>query len=156
MEHTKTKDFCTHFASLAAELGPLHTASFLAGMTVLELPAQRSLIRDRMPVDSLYLIVKGSAEVSVGQGRDALVLGTLGPGQWLGEVSALSGEHIASATISTLTAARFLRMRHPFLEELISTNQAVAAVLLPHLVLMLADRLRKSYQSELAMLPSLA
>jgi len=76
------------------------------------------------------------------------VLGVLAPGEWLGEVSALSGDLKASATITTQTPARFLRMRHETFEDLITRDQTVASVLLPHLVLMLSDRLRKAYQRE--------
>ena len=148
MEQTTNDAFCTHFSTLAEELGPVNTATFLKGVTVLELPAGRKFIRHRMPVDSTYFMVAGTVEVSVEDGQRSTLLGVLGPGQWLGEVSALSGELMASATITTQTPARFLRMRHQMLEDLITTNQAVANVLLPHLVLMLADRLRKSYQRE--------
>lgn len=148
MEPTTSEAFCTHFSSLADELGPVHTATFLKGVTVLELPAWRKLIRHRMPVDSIYLIMAGTIEVTVEGAQVSTVLGVLGPGQWLGEISALSGELIASATITTQTPALFLRMRHQVLEDLITTDPEVASVLLPHLVLMLSDRLRKSYQRE--------
>lgn len=154
MEQTPSAAFCEHFSSLADELGPVHTATFLNGVTVLELPAGRKLIRHRMPVDSTYFIVDGTVEVTVEDAQVSTVLGVLGPGQWLGEVSALSGELRASATITTQTPARFLRMRHQILEDLITTNQAVATVLLPYLVLMLSDRLRKSYQRETALAQS--
>lgn len=148
MEQTPNDAFCRHFPILAEELGPLHTMTFLKGVTVLELPPGRKLIRHRMPVDSIYFIVAGTVAVSVEDAQTSTLLGVLGPGQWLGEVSALSGELTTSATITTQTPARFLRMRHQILEDLITTNQAVANVLLPHLVLMLSDRLRKSYQRE--------
>ena len=148
MQQTPHDAFCTYFSSLADELGPLNTATFLKGVTVLELPAGRKLIRHRMPVDSLYFIVAGTVAVSVEDAQASTFLSELGPGQWLGEVSALSGELMPSATVTTQTPARFLRMRHQILEDLITTNQAVASVLLPHLVLMLSDRLRKSYQRE--------
>ncbi|MSQ66175.1 MAG: cyclic nucleotide-binding domain-containing protein [Limnohabitans sp.] len=148
MEQAIMNAFCAHFSTLAQELGTLHTATLLKGVTVLELPEGRQLIRHRMPVDSIYFIVAGTVRVSVEDGPTSIVLNVLGPGQWLGEVSVLSGELMASATITTQTPARFLRMRHQMLEDLITTNQAVATVLLPHLVLMLADRLRKSYQLE--------
>lgn len=148
MQQTPNDAFCTYFSSLADELGSIHTATFLKGVTVLELPAGRKLIRHRMPVDSLYFIVAGSVAVSVEDAQASTLLSVLGPGQWLGEVSALSGELMPSATVTTQTPARFLRMRHQMLEDLITTNHAVANALLPHLVLMLSDRLRKSYKRE--------
>jgi CRP-like cAMP-binding protein len=66
----------------------------------------------------------------------------------LGEVSALSGDYLASATVTTKTQTRFLRMRHQVLEDLIDSNQEISTVLLRYLVLMLSDRLRKTYQLE--------
>ena len=151
MEQTTNDAFCQHFSTLAQELGPVQRTTFLKSVTVLELPAGRKLIRHRMPVDSIYLIVAGTVEVTVEDAQVSTVLSRLGPGQWLGEVSALSGELMASATITTQTPARFLRMRHQMLEDLITTNQEVASVLLPHLVLMLSDRLRQSYRREAAL-----
>ena len=148
MKNHTSDDFNEHFATLAQELGPAHTATFLQNLTTLELPPGRKLIRHRMPVDSTYFIIAGSVSVSVEDGNNSTFLGSLGPGQWLGEVSALSGELMASATITTQTPTRFLRMRHEVLENLITTNEELANVLLPYLVLMLSDRLRKSLQHE--------
>jgi hypothetical protein len=59
-------------------------------------------------------------------------------------VSVLSGELLASSTVTNETPVKFLRMRHQAFEDLIATNQEIASVLLRQLVLMLADRLRKS------------
>lgn len=151
MQYHTSDDFNEHFATLSQELGPVHTATFLQSLTTLELPAGRKLIRHRMPVDSTYFIIAGSVSVSVEDDNNSTFLGSLGPGQWLGEVSALSGELMASATITTQTPTRVLRMRHEVLENLITTNEDLANVLLPYLVLMLSDRLRKSLQHELAL-----
>lgn len=146
-------DFCNHFQGLTSELGPELTAHFLAGVSVLELPANRKLMRVRMPVDSIYFIVQGSVMVTADDEPSTKVLGILGPGQCLGEVSALSGERMASASVTTQSSARFLRMRHSVLEEFITTQQAVATVFLPYLVLMLSDRLRRSWQTQVAGAP---
>jgi len=156
MKTNANTDFCTHFPTLADELGPTHTSTFLKSVSVLELAAGRKLIRHRMPVDSIYFIVDGRVEVTVEDGQTSTVLGVLAPGEWLGEVSALSGDLKASATITTQTPARFLRMRHETFEDLITRDQAVANVLLPHLVLMLSDRLRKAYQREASLSQSKA
>jgi CRP-like cAMP-binding protein len=151
MQQNISEAFNAHFSALAQELGPVHSATFLQNLTLLELPAGRKLIRHRMPVDSTYFIVDGTVEVSVEDGNSSTSLGLLGPGQWLGEVSALSGELMASATVTTQTSASFLRMRHEVLENLITNHDTLANVLLPYLVLMLSDRLRKSYQQEAAL-----
>lgn len=140
-------EFQQRFPALAEELGPENTERLVRGTTLLELPAGRRIIRDRMPVDSLYLILKGEAAISVEEGRRAVQLGTVGAGQWLGEVSVLSGERLASSTVTSTTPIRMLRLRHEKFEELILAEQTIASVLLRQLVGMLADRLRLSVRS---------
>ncbi|MDB5811121.1 MAG: hypothetical protein JWN94_3243 [Betaproteobacteria bacterium] len=137
-------ELATRFPALADELGPANLATLLEATTVLELPAGRKVIRDRMPVDSLYLILDGRVKISVEEYGQSITLGQLGPGEWLGEVSVLSGETLASSTVTAETPIKFLRLRHQAFEELIATNEEIAGVLLRQLVLMLADRLRKS------------
>ncbi len=146
MTDTIEDAFRLHFSRLADELGPTLTAQVLGGVSDLELPAHRKLLRDRMPVDSMYFIVKGTVVVTMDDSPTPRVLSVLGPGQCLGEVSALTGDRIASASVTTQTPARFLRMRHAVLEEFITTNQPVASVFLPYLIWMLSDRLRASGQ----------
>ena len=144
MENVNVAEFSTRFPALANELGPANLATLLNAITVLELPAGRKVIRDRMPVDALYMILDGRVTISVEEFGQSITLGQLGPGEWLGEVSVLSGELLASSTVTTETPVRFLRMRHQAFEDLIATNEEIASVLLRQLVLMLADRLRKS------------
>ena len=144
MDSKVTAEFSARFPSLAEELGPANLGTLLAATTPLELPARRKVIRDRMPVDSLYLILDGKVSISVETGKNGIKLGELGPGEWLGEVSVLSGELLASSTVTTETPVRFLRLRHEKFEELIWKNTEVSGGMLRQLVLMLADRLRKS------------
>ena len=144
MDSKLTSEFSARFPALAEELGPANLETLLAATTSLELPAHRKVIRDRMPVDSLYLILDGKVSISVEANKRAIKLGESGPGEWLGEVSVLSGELLASSTVTTETPVRFLRLRHEKFEELIWKNAEVSSVMLRQLVLMLADRLRKS------------
>jgi CRP-like cAMP-binding protein len=144
MENAQVAEFSTRFPALANELGPVNLNTLLAATTVLELPVGRKVIRDRMPVDALYVILEGRVRISVEEFGQSITLGQLGPGEWLGEVSVLSGELLASSTVTTETPVKFLRLRHQAFEELIATNEEIASVLLRQLVLMLADRLRKS------------
>src|SRR5690606_36344858 len=139
--------FKEKFSLWAAALGPANVNSLLAATSKLELPANRVIIRDRMPVDSLYLILDGEVSISVEEKGKAIKLGVIGPGQVLGEVSVLSGEQSASSTVTALTPVKMLRLRHQAFEDLIATNYVVASVLLQHFVDMLADRLRTSAKS---------
>ena len=138
-----------HYSMLKEELGEINTEVLLKSMTLLELPAGRNLTRYRMPVDSTYFIVGGSVEVTVDEGNGKITLEhSLDHGHLLGEVSALSGDYLASATVTTVTPSRFLRLRHQALEELLTSNQDISTILLRYFVLMLSDRLRKAYQLE--------
>ena len=141
--------FSMHFSMLKEELGEINTEVLLKSMTLLELPAGRNVTRYRMPVDSTYFIVGGSVEVTVDEGKGIITLEhSLDHGHLLGEVSALSGDYLASASVTTLTPSRFLRLRHQALEELLTSNQDISTILLRYFVLMLSDRLRKAYQLE--------
>ena len=140
-------DFERRFPVLARELGPANTAVLVNSTTKLDLPAGRKVIRDRMPVDSLYIVLDGELTISVEENKKAIRLGHAGPGQLLGEVSVLSGELAASSTVESRTPVKLLRLRHEKFAELIATNYEIANALLKQLVAMLADRLRSSSRS---------
>ncbi len=141
------EEFDKQFPLWAQAMGPQNVDSLLAVTTKLDLPANRVIIRDRMPVDSLFLILDGEVSITVEEKGKAIKLGIIGPGQVLGEVSVLSGEQRASSTVTSVTPVKMLRLRHQAFEDLIATNYAIASVLLQHFVDMLADRLRASVKS---------
>ena len=138
------QQFANRFPRLAAALGPQNLAILVRAMTLLELPAGRRIIRDRMPVDSLYFILDGEVSILLEEGGRSISLGRLGPGEWLGEVSVLSGEMVASSTVRSETAVTLARLKHQAFEDLIQRNEAVASAMLRELVSMLAARLRAS------------
>lgn len=141
------EEFKRRFPALAGELGPRNVEVLVGATTALELPAGRKVIRDRMPVDSLYIVLEGDLTISVEENRKAIRLGQVGPGQLLGEVSVLSGELLASSTVESKTPVKLLRLRHEKFGELIATNYDIANALLKQLVGMLAERLRTSARS---------
>src|SRR3954468_23854627 len=133
-----TAELADRFPGLARDLGPDNVAMLRKACTQLEMPAGRKIIRDRMPVDSLYLILEGHVGVSVEEGGRAISLGNLGPGEWLGEVSVLSGEFLASSTVTALTPVVLLRLKHQAFDDLILRNDRIATGMLNQLVGMLA------------------
>jgi len=137
-------EFSARFAVLSEELGAPNVRKVLSSASLLELPAGRDIIRDRMPVDSLYFILGGEADISVEESGRLIALGKVKAGEMLGEVSVLSGEMLASSTVTSTTPVRLLRLRHQAFEELIHSDRKIAKVLLRHLVDMLAHRLRTS------------
>jgi CRP-like cAMP-binding protein len=141
---TAAARFAKHFSKLAVDLGPDNLAALVEAMSELDLPAHRKFIRDRMPVDSIYFLVEGRVAISVEENDRQISLGELGPGQWLGEVSVLSGEMLASSTVTTLTPVKLLRLKHQAAEELISKNLVIGKVLLHQVIDMMTERLRVS------------
>jgi CRP/FNR family cyclic AMP-dependent transcriptional regulator len=134
-------EFGRRFPQLATELGD-DLGTLLGACTVVEVSRGRKLFRDRMPVDSLYLILEGEMTVSVEEERKTLELAKVKPGDWLGEVSVLSGDLLASSTVTALNDVRVLRLRHQTFEGLLVKNQPIASAMLKQLVGILADRLR--------------
>ena len=106
------QQFADRFPKLAAALGPQNLAVLTRAMTLLELSAGRRIIRDRMPVDSLYFILEGEVSILLEENGRSISLGRLGPGEWLGEVSVLSGEMVASSTVRSETTVRLARLKH--------------------------------------------
>ncbi len=80
--------------------------------------------------------------VSVEEEKKTLELAKVKPGDWLGEVTVLSGDLLASSTVTAVTGVRLLRMKHQTFESLLVKNQHIASAMLKQLVGILADRLR--------------
>ncbi|HQR03492.1 MAG: cyclic nucleotide-binding domain-containing protein [Proteobacteria bacterium] len=140
-------EFERRFPDVAAELGPENLGRLLAACSMVRLPPGRRLFRDRMPVEALYLVLEGEMIASVGEGRQALTLGRIRPGDWLGEVAVLSGEMLASSTVTTDTHCRALKIHYQDFERLVLNDEEITHVLLGQLTDLLANRLRESIAS---------
>lgn len=149
MENLIAAEFRDRLPALAAELGPENLDRLLAACAVVDLPPRRRLFRDRMPVDSLYLVLDGEMSASVEDGDRTLQLGTIRSGDWLGEVAVLSGEMLASSTVTTVTRCRALKIHAQDFERLVIQDEDISHVLLGQLVDLLATRLRESRASAL-------
>jgi CRP-like cAMP-binding protein len=143
---TLVSEFAAQFPEITNELGQANLDVLLDGATVQEFAANRIVIRDRMPVDFIYFVLDGTLSVSIEVEKEFKKLGTIKPGEWMGEISVLSGEFLASATITTETTCKLMRMHHLTFEKLITQNEAVAQVLLQHFINLMAKRFRTSNQ----------
>jgi len=134
--------FEARFPQLSRELGPANLQMLLGDASVQEVAPQRTLIRDRMPVESIYFVLDGALGVHVEQDGQSKRIAAVGPGEWIGEMSVLSGEFLASATIITESPCTLLKVHHMLFEKLVTENEAVAKVLLDHFIALMAQRLR--------------
>ncbi|HTH44320.1 MAG TPA: cyclic nucleotide-binding domain-containing protein [Oxalicibacterium sp.] len=141
---TLVSEFEAHFPAIAQELGRANLEVFLDGASVQEFAPNRIVIRDRMPVDFLYFVLDGTLAASIEIDKQSKKLGTVKPGEWMGEISVLSGEFLASATITTEVPCKLLRVHHLSFEKLITENEAIAQVLLQHFINLMAKRFRSA------------
>ena len=139
---TVISEFQASFPKIAEELGRHNLGMLLDGASVLEIPAGRTLIRDRMPVDFLYFVLDGTLGVYIEDAGKSRRLNTIGPGEWLGEISVLSGELLASATVVADTPSKLVKVHHLTFQRLIAENETVAKVLLENFIALMAKRFR--------------
>ncbi|MGZ5817597.1 MAG: Crp/Fnr family transcriptional regulator [Burkholderiaceae bacterium] len=145
---TLAAEFAARFPTLAAGLGPDNLKLLLDGAQIQEFPAGRAVIRDRMPVDHIYFVLDGMLNAFIEQGGASMRLADIKPGEWMGEVSVLSGEFVASATVVTLTPCKLLKVHHMTFEKMIAGNETFAKVMLENFIALMAERLRAVYAHE--------
>ena len=126
-------------AVLAGALGPTDAEKLWPHLTEVTFAPGDRLFVEGSPANSLYLLVDGAFEVSMG----AVALGPASQGQWLGEVGFIDGGN-ATATVRATSAGRALRFTHAELITLPESDPSAAAVLLRAVTRDLADRLRAS------------
>ncbi len=89
------------------------------------LPASWSVIAERTPADSSYVLLSGEVLVRAA-GRD---VATLGAGSLFGETGLL-GKQLRTATVTTLTRVRLLAIPYGELEQLLGAQPHLADALL--------------------------
>jgi CRP-like cAMP-binding protein len=136
-----TAEFSSKFQSFACELEASDLNRFLAVTSLIEAPAGRKLIKAELPVDFIYMTLSGHLDVFAESKGQVLKVNEVGPGQWLGEMSVLSGDGRATASVATATDVRLLRMKPRAFEDLITGDGALALQMLRYLVLLMAGRL---------------
>jgi CRP-like cAMP-binding protein len=100
----------------------------------MELPAGHVLTRQGRPGDEFFVIVDGKVRVD----RDGMRIDTLGPGDYLGEIS-LVDHRPRTATAVCETACRVLVLGHREFHTLMADEPRIAEAVMRSL----AERLRK-------------
>lgn len=145
MKQDISAEFQRRFPAVSAELGPENLSRLLDACTVVDIAPHRKLFRDRMPSESLYLVLEGEMAASVEEGSKTITVGRpIKPGDWLGEIAILSGEMLASSTVTTVTRCRALKIHFRDFENLVIHDEDISHVLLGQLIDLLAERLRGS------------
>jgi hypothetical protein len=123
--------------ALLAGIPPAQLAGALEKMTARRFPAGTAIVREGESGDSLYLVTAGTVEVETrDEDGERVPLGTLGPGDFFGEVSLLTARP-RTATVTAVTdletleltraALVSLRAAYPDLERALAESQRARA-----------------------------
>ena len=137
--------FKTLFPEFAKRLPPQGLDKLLKNCTSSDFKAGRNIVRDKMPTDAVYFVLSGKATIFIEEEDKTVALGTINPGQLLGEVSILSRQMTASSTVQAVSDVTALKLKHQPLESLL-TAEDTGPVLLELLSETLAARLRATRQ----------
>ncbi|HJT18795.1 MAG TPA: DUF1003 domain-containing protein [Thermoanaerobaculia bacterium] len=89
--------------------------------------------------ESLFLIDDGAVEISYGEGRGRVVLSTLFPGQYFGELSLFDGAP-RSATATAAKPSRLMRLDRDDLVDFVNKNPSAAL----RIIAEMSERLRQT------------
>gem|GEM_PF-1101774 len=141
-----TAHFEKEFPSLAHRLGRDNVALLLQLAQLCELPAGYELIEDASPVDAFHLILSGELRVELKEGKQSLLLGRLGKGKWVGEVSLFTGDNISTSGVITDTPAVVLSLKHADFIAAQAQHPDFVSALTQEFVDLMTERLRASNQ----------
>lgn len=138
--------FEKEFPSLAHHLGPDNVARLLQLAEIRVFPAGHVLIKDLSQVDEVYLIVSGELSVELKAKEETLLLGRLGKGKWVGEVSLFTEDRLASAEVTTDKPTTVLALKHADFIAAQSQQPGFASALTQVFLDLMTQRLRASDQ----------
>jgi CRP-like cAMP-binding protein len=141
--------FAARFPGIATGLGRMQLATMLDAVTQLVVSPGAQLIRYHGRSAHLYLVWAGRLRAVLESGAHTLVLGDIGPGRWVGEVTVLD-HGPATASVTALETSTLLALARDDFERLRAEHPAVAARVTQALARNLAQRLRHTHAGLLA------
>lgn len=110
--------------------------------SLIDAKADEVLLRDQQPVDCLYFLLEGRLSMSVEMDGHAILLGEINPGNWVGEVALFSGSSLSVSTVTTVGAAKLLRLGFDDFMAMVEKAPEIACRLTHVLISMMIQRLR--------------
>lgn len=139
--------FEKEFPGFAHQLGRERAAELAPLMRLKEVPAGAVLIEDGGAGDAFMLILSGEFNVEVSNRDKTLLLGRLGKGKWIGEVSFFLGEGLSTAKVFAVVDSSVLALRHADFVAAQDRYSMLACMLIQHFAELMAERLRYSNQA---------
>lgn len=139
-----TAQFSKHFKALADQFVRKSDLQALVQHCSLSLvPAGTRIIAYGGVCSTLYLVWSGLLSASIEDDEVKLVLGDVGPGEWVGEVTMIEPGP-ATASVTCIEDSYLLALSHEVFDKLRASHPAAAGALLRALCLNMTERLRAS------------
>jgi small-conductance mechanosensitive channel len=110
---------------LFANLAPSERQQLAEGLHEKHFAAGEAIISQGQPGDSMFLIAAGRVQVSLGQKDVQTQLASLGAGDFLGEMSLMTGEPRRATCLATTDVICY-ELDHATLQEVLTTRPAIA------------------------------
>ena len=143
-ELNRQSDFKKSFPEISSLLSEAEIIRLLDICQRVNFSVDRKIIKDQQPVEHLYMVMKGNLHAVVDDGDKEKVVGVIGPGEIIGEVSLLSGAMTASSSVVTASDVTALKMSHQAFSIMLNDGDHLANTILKHLVLRLELRLQSA------------
>jgi small-conductance mechanosensitive channel/CRP-like cAMP-binding protein len=109
---------------LLAPLAANELAALAAAARRLPFAAGEAIVREGEPGDTMYLIERGTVEISIGSGASARTLAGMSPGDYFGEMSLLAGDR-RSATVTAVSDVVVLQIGRAAFEKILAADPAL-------------------------------
>jgi CRP-like cAMP-binding protein len=129
-----------------------HERAALTEAATVEVPAGTAIIREGSTTTDFYILLAGSATVTVSVDGSPVEVGSIQPGDTLGEIAALLDEPRTAAVVAA-RPCRLLRLDAGSLESLFADNPRFGAALSRELARRLKDELATKNELQLDHLP---
>mmetsp|Transcript_19866 Transcript_19866/g.41672 ORF Transcript_19866/g.41672 Transcript_19866/m.41672 type:complete len:619 (+) Transcript_19866:1290-3146(+) len=105
-------------------------------LVIEEIPKDATVFKQGDSGDKFYIVVHGGVKVETvkkgstehgGSDQSCLEIGTLGPGQYFGEMALVSGHGLRSATVSSTEKSILLSIENESFKQIIGSNNEIAA-----------------------------
>lgn len=118
---------------LFGELAPSELGALAAAAEKHEFGRDETIFAMQQPADGLYVLVSGRVKVCVStSGGKEIILATLGPGQFVGEMALLDNEPRSASIVTQLPTTAY-RIRRADFEHLLEAYPSIARKLLREL-----------------------
>jgi phosphoserine phosphatase RsbU/P len=98
-----------------------------SSMTVVNVETGEILCRENEPGDSLYIVIDGNVEILLGiETQDEKIITTIGPGEFIGEMSLMLPGGLRTASMRAATPARLWMMTRTDFDALLQRQPTLA------------------------------